>query len=143
MAAQQQQTGKPLPQLDQNSTKELNLTVLQRMDRHVEDILTTAAHVTFYQFSVEDSQWVTRILPRKHPLLLTTTTTTATTTTTPPPPHLCGCGSLFFLVLVLCGALFSFFCNVFCPLLTAGCQACKLLRLRFTHAVRVFLTHFS
>ncbi len=55
---QQQQTGKPLPQLDQNSTKELNLTVLQRMDRHVEDILTTAAHVTFYQFSVEDSQWV-------------------------------------------------------------------------------------
>ncbi|KAH9564497.1 hypothetical protein CY35_04G028000 [Sphagnum magellanicum] len=52
-----QQTGKPLPQLDQNSTKELNLTVLQRMDRHVEDILTTAAHVTFYQFSVEDSQW--------------------------------------------------------------------------------------
>ncbi|CAM6018345.1 unnamed protein product [Sphagnum balticum] len=54
---QQQQTGKPLPQLDQNSTKELNLTVLQRMDRHVEDILTTAAHVTFYQFSVEDSQW--------------------------------------------------------------------------------------
>ncbi|CAK9206589.1 unnamed protein product [Sphagnum troendelagicum] len=57
MAAQQQQTGKPLPQLDQNSTKELNLTVLQRMDRHVEDILTTAAHVTFYQFSVEDSQW--------------------------------------------------------------------------------------
>jgi hypothetical protein len=70
MAAQQQQTGKPLPQLDQNSTKELNLTVLQRMDRHVEDILTTAAHVTFYQFSVEDSQWVTRILPHKHPLLL-------------------------------------------------------------------------
>jgi hypothetical protein len=55
---QQQQTGKPLPQLDQNSTKELNLTVLQRIDRHVEDILTTAAHVTFYQFSVEDSQWV-------------------------------------------------------------------------------------
>ncbi|CAM6046851.1 unnamed protein product [Sphagnum compactum] len=52
-----QQTGKPLPQLDQNSTKELNLTVLQRMDRHVEDILTTAAHVTFYQFRVEDSQW--------------------------------------------------------------------------------------
>jgi hypothetical protein len=28
-------------------------------------------------------------------------------------------------------------------LLTAGCQACKLLRLRFTYAVRVFLTHFS
>lgn len=52
------QNGKPLPpQLDQNSTKELNLTVLQRMDRHVEDILTTAAHVTFYQFDVEHSQW--------------------------------------------------------------------------------------
>jgi hypothetical protein len=66
MAAQQQQTGKPLPQLDQNSTKELNLTVLQRMDRHVEDILTTAAHVTFYQFSVDDSQWVTRILSHNY-----------------------------------------------------------------------------
>jgi mRNA-decapping enzyme 1B len=53
------QNGKPLPpQLDQNSTKELNLTVLQRMDRHVEDILTTAAHVTFYQFDVDASQWV-------------------------------------------------------------------------------------
>lgn len=53
------QNGKPLPpQLDQNSTKELNLTVLQRMDRQVEDILTTAAHVTFYQFDVEHSQWV-------------------------------------------------------------------------------------
>ncbi len=53
------QNGKPLPpQLDQNSTKELNLTVLQRMDRHVEDILTTAAHVTFYQFDTDASQWV-------------------------------------------------------------------------------------
>ncbi len=75
-----------------------------------------------------------------------TTSTSTTTTTTPPPPPpppLCGCGSLFLLVLVLCGALFSLFCNVFCPLLTAGCQACKLLRLRFTYAVRVFLTHFS
>jgi hypothetical protein len=50
---------------------------------------------------------------------------------------------LFLLVLVLYGGRFSFFCNVFSPLLTAGCQACKLLRLRFTHAVRVFLTHFS
>lgn len=75
----------------------------------------------------------------------TSPTTTAAATATPPPPpsHLCGCGSLFFPVLVLYGGLFSFFCNVFSPLLTAGCQACKLLRLRFTHAVRVFLTHFS
>lgn len=46
------------PQLDQNSTKELNLTVLQRMDRQVEDILTTAAFVTFYHFDVDASQWV-------------------------------------------------------------------------------------
>ena len=53
------QNGKPMPpQLDQNSTKELNLTVLQRMDRHVEDILTTAAHVTFYQFNTDANQWV-------------------------------------------------------------------------------------
>ena len=59
------QNGKPLPpQLDQNSTKELNLTVLQRMDRHVEDILTTAAHVTFYQFDTDASQWVGGGAPR-------------------------------------------------------------------------------
>ncbi|BBN00008.1 mRNA-decapping enzyme 1B [Marchantia polymorpha subsp. ruderalis] len=51
------QNGKPMPVLDQQSTRELNLTVLQRMDRHVEDILTTAAHVTFYEFNVEQSQW--------------------------------------------------------------------------------------
>ncbi|CAM6105327.1 unnamed protein product [Calypogeia fissa] len=51
------QNGKPMPMLDQQSTRELNLTVLQRMDRHVEDILTTAAHVTFYEFNVELSQW--------------------------------------------------------------------------------------
>jgi hypothetical protein len=128
--------------LDQNSTKELNLTVLQRMDRHVEDILTTAAHVTFYQFSVEDSQWVTR---NSFTQTSPTTTAAAAAATPPPPPpsHLCGCGSLFLLVLVLYGGLFSFFCNVFSLLLTAGCQACKLLRLCFTHAVRVFLTHFS
>jgi hypothetical protein len=30
---------------------------------------------------------------------------------------------LLLLVLVLCGGLFSFFCNVFSPLLTAGCQS--------------------
>ncbi|KAL3700843.1 hypothetical protein R1sor_018865 [Riccia sorocarpa] len=51
------QNGKPMPVLDQQSTRELNLTVLQRMDRYVEDILTTAAHVTFYEFNVEQSQW--------------------------------------------------------------------------------------
>ncbi|EFJ22541.1 hypothetical protein SELMODRAFT_104789 [Selaginella moellendorffii] len=46
-----------MPQLDQQSTKELNLTVLQRMDKHVEDILTTAGHVTFYEFSMDLNQW--------------------------------------------------------------------------------------
>jgi hypothetical protein len=88
---QQQQTGKPLPQLDQNSTKELNLTVLQRMDRHVEDILTTAAHVTFYQFSVEDSQWVREL----HFLSSSSSL----------PPSLCW----FFLVFLLLGLCFCGF----------------------------------
>lgn len=53
------QSGKPLhPQLDQHNTKELNLTVLQRMDRYVEDILTTAGHVTLFQFDTVTQQWV-------------------------------------------------------------------------------------
>ncbi|XP_024397741.1 mRNA-decapping enzyme-like protein [Physcomitrium patens] len=53
------QSGKPLhPQLDQHNTKELNLTVLQRMDRYVEDILTTAGHVTLFQFDTVTQQWI-------------------------------------------------------------------------------------
>ncbi|KAL8245351.1 hypothetical protein R6Q59_011609 [Mikania micrantha] len=51
------QTGKLMPNLDQNSTKILNLTVLQRMDPYIEEILITAAHVTFYEFNVELNQW--------------------------------------------------------------------------------------
>ncbi|CAN1772270.1 mRNA-decapping enzyme-like protein [Linum perenne] len=38
------QTGKLMPNLDQQSTKVLNLTVLQRMDPFIEEILITAAH---------------------------------------------------------------------------------------------------
>ncbi|KAK4779546.1 hypothetical protein SAY87_015652 [Trapa incisa] len=49
--------GKLMPNLDQQSTKLLNLTVLQRMDSFVEEILITAAHVTFYEFDVDSSQW--------------------------------------------------------------------------------------
>ncbi|KAJ7564081.1 hypothetical protein O6H91_02G000600 [Diphasiastrum complanatum] len=48
---------KPMPQLNQQSTKELNMTVLQRMDRDVVDILTTAGHVTLYEFNTESNQW--------------------------------------------------------------------------------------
>ncbi|KAL8129980.1 hypothetical protein V2J09_019135 [Rumex salicifolius] len=50
-------TGKLMPNLDQNSTKLLNLTVLQRIDPFVEEILFTAAHVTFYEFNIDLSQW--------------------------------------------------------------------------------------
>ncbi|XP_042469699.1 mRNA-decapping enzyme-like protein isoform X1 [Zingiber officinale] len=49
--------GKLMPNLDQNSTKVLNLTVLQRIDPFVEEILITAAHVTLYEFSIELNQW--------------------------------------------------------------------------------------
>ncbi|CAL1403877.1 unnamed protein product [Linum trigynum] len=51
------QNGKLMPNLDQQSTKLLNLTVLQRIDPFVEEILITAAHVTFYEFNIELSQW--------------------------------------------------------------------------------------
>ncbi|KAK9068558.1 hypothetical protein SSX86_012673 [Deinandra increscens subsp. villosa] len=51
------QNGKLIPNLDQNSTKILNLTVLQRMDPYIEEILITAAHVTFYEFNVDINQW--------------------------------------------------------------------------------------
>ncbi|XP_057956563.1 mRNA-decapping enzyme-like protein [Malania oleifera] len=51
------QNGKLMPNLDQQSTKLLNLTVLQRMDPFVEEILITAAHVTFYEFNIDLSQW--------------------------------------------------------------------------------------
>ncbi|KAG6693767.1 hypothetical protein I3842_09G017200 [Carya illinoinensis] len=51
------QTGKLMPNLDQQTTKMLNLTVLQRMDPFIEEILITAAHVTFYAFNIESNQW--------------------------------------------------------------------------------------
>lgn len=47
-----------MPNLDQHSTKLLNLTVLQRMDPYIEEILITAAHVTFYGFNIDLNQWV-------------------------------------------------------------------------------------
>ncbi|MFS7961788.1 putative mRNA-decapping enzyme subunit 1, PH-like domain superfamily [Helianthus anomalus] len=53
------QTGNLMHNLDQNSTKILNLTVLERMDPYIEEILITAAHVTFYEFNVDLNQWVT------------------------------------------------------------------------------------
>ncbi|KAL5981581.1 hypothetical protein ACLOJK_015644 [Asimina triloba] len=49
--------GKLLPNLDMESTKVLNLTVLQRIDPFVEEILITAAHVTFYEFNIDLNQW--------------------------------------------------------------------------------------
>eukprot|EP00249_Psilotum_nudum_P022635 c28592_g2_i1 orf=435-1535(+) len=54
---QMSQNGKLQPQLNPQSTRELNMTVLQRIDRHVEEILTTAAHVTLYEFNIELSNW--------------------------------------------------------------------------------------
>ncbi|XP_030548615.2 mRNA-decapping enzyme-like protein [Rhodamnia argentea] len=51
------QPGKLTPNLDQNSTKVLNLTVLQRLDPSIEEILITSAHVTLYEFNIESNQW--------------------------------------------------------------------------------------
>ncbi|TYI67338.1 hypothetical protein E1A91_D08G010900v1 [Gossypium mustelinum] len=53
----QPQFGKLMPNLDQQSTKFLNLTVLRRIDPFVEEILITAAHVAFYEFNIDLSQW--------------------------------------------------------------------------------------
>lgn len=66
------QSGKLMPNLDQQSTKLLNLTVLQRIDPFVEEILITAAHVTFYEFNIDLSQWVaTHTLSLSHGHTLT------------------------------------------------------------------------
>ncbi|CAA0825244.1 mRNA-decapping enzyme-like protein [Striga hermonthica] len=51
------QNGKLMPNLDEKTTKVLNLTVLQRIDPLVEEILITAAHVTLYEFNIDNSQW--------------------------------------------------------------------------------------
>ncbi|CAI5504112.1 unnamed protein product [Closterium sp. Naga37s-1] len=45
-------------QLDQQSTMDLTLTVLQRMDPAVAEILLTVGHVTVYEFDVAASSWV-------------------------------------------------------------------------------------
>ncbi|XP_008667336.1 mRNA-decapping enzyme-like protein isoform X2 [Zea mays] len=43
--------------VDGEGTRTLNLTVLQRLDHAVEDILITAAHVTLYDFDTDINQW--------------------------------------------------------------------------------------
>ncbi|XP_062187362.1 mRNA-decapping enzyme-like protein isoform X2 [Phragmites australis] len=43
--------------MDGEGTRTLNLTVLQRLDPSVEDILITAAHVTLYDFDTDINQW--------------------------------------------------------------------------------------
>jgi hypothetical protein len=52
----------PNLQVGGEGTRTLNLTVLQRLDPAVEDILITAAHVTLYDFDTDVNQWV-RALP--------------------------------------------------------------------------------
>lgn len=48
---------KLMPNLNHQSTKMLNLTVLQRMDPFIEEILITAAHVTLYDFNIDLNHW--------------------------------------------------------------------------------------
>uniref|UniRef100_J3MJS2 WH1 domain-containing protein n=2 Tax=Oryza brachyantha TaxID=4533 RepID=J3MJS2_ORYBR len=43
--------------MDEEGTRVLNLTVLQRLDPAVEDILITAGHVTLYDFDTNLNQW--------------------------------------------------------------------------------------
>lgn len=51
------QSAKLMPNLNLQSTKLLNLTVLQRMDPYIEEILMTAAHVTLYDFNIQLNHW--------------------------------------------------------------------------------------
>jgi mRNA-decapping enzyme 1B len=44
--------------IDGEGTRTLNLTVLQRLDPAIEDILITTAHVTLYDFDTDEHQWV-------------------------------------------------------------------------------------
>jgi hypothetical protein len=44
--------------MDEEGTRVLNITVLQRLDPAVEDILITAGHVTLYDFDTNLNQWV-------------------------------------------------------------------------------------
>ena len=61
--------GKVTPNLsmDAEGTRLLNLTVLQRLDPAVEDILITAAHVTLYDFNIDLNQWVSHLPPSLPP----------------------------------------------------------------------------
>jgi mRNA-decapping enzyme 1B len=43
--------------MDEEGTRVLNITVLQRLDPAVEDILITAGHVTLYDFDTNLNQW--------------------------------------------------------------------------------------
>lgn len=43
--------------MDEEGTRMLNLTVLQRLDPAVEDVLITAGHVTLYDFDTNLNQW--------------------------------------------------------------------------------------
>jgi len=62
--------GKVTPNLamDAEATRMLNLTVLQRLDPAVEDILITAAHVTLYDFNIDLNQWVSQRFSASSPL---------------------------------------------------------------------------
>lgn len=49
---------KLIPNFDPQVIKELNLTVLRRIDPFVEEILFIASHVALYVLNVELMQWV-------------------------------------------------------------------------------------
>ncbi|KAG6415182.1 hypothetical protein SASPL_122586 [Salvia splendens] len=46
------------PNLDEQITKHLNLTVLQRIDHCVQEIIAGATHVAIYEFDIDTSEWV-------------------------------------------------------------------------------------
>jgi hypothetical protein len=54
--------------MDAEGTRLLNLTVLQRLDPAVEDILITAAHVTLYDFNIDLNPGVSNLPASLPPL---------------------------------------------------------------------------
>ncbi|KAI8107485.1 hypothetical protein M9435_002514 [Picochlorum sp. BPE23] len=45
------------PSLDRSKAGQINLTVIQRMDSEVEEVIATSGHVALYDFDTASSQW--------------------------------------------------------------------------------------
>lgn len=56
-AHHQQQQQSSMIKLDKSKAEQINLSVIQRLDADVEQVIATAGHVALYDFNVASSQW--------------------------------------------------------------------------------------